>query len=109
MTMSGTKKTVPKTDDDWAALRIGAATVVEAGNLLMIDGRAQDRRGWMAAARRLSAAGEVVLKAVDAKDSEAVFAAGTEIDSACEACHDRYAFFDRKPAPPNEAAKPQRR
>ncbi len=97
-TESGTKEIRPRNDEQWATVRTGAATVIEAGNLLMVEGRARDNAGWMQAARRLSAAGQSALKAVDAKDPEAVFSAGTQIDDACEGCHDQYAHFSEKGA-----------
>ena len=38
-TVDGIKTTQPETDDDWRALRRHAITLVEATNLLLIDGR----------------------------------------------------------------------
>jgi mono/diheme cytochrome c family protein len=91
VTQKGTEEIAPKTEEQWAAVRAGAATLTEAGNMLMIEGRAKDNKEWMAAARRLITAAEVALKAANAKNSEAVFASGTEIYNACAACHKRYA------------------
>jgi hypothetical protein len=90
-TQKGTEEIAPKTEEQWAAVRAGAATLTEAGNMLMIEGRAKDNKEWMAAARRLITAAEVALKAANAKNSEAVFASGTDIYNACAACHKRYA------------------
>ena len=36
------------------------------------------------------------LNAIANKDTQAIFDAGSEIDSACEACHIQYAKFDQK-------------
>jgi hypothetical protein len=105
ITLSGTKETAPQTDEQWAAVRNGAAMLVEAGNLLMMEGRARDNKEWMAAARRLSTTAELALKAAEAKNAEAVFNAGGEIYNACKACHDRYANFDQQNAAPEKAAK----
>ena len=95
-TMEGTKEIAPQNDEQWATVRAGAATLVEAGNMLMIEGRARDDGEWMASAKRLSAAGETALRAVDARKPSAVFEAGGQIYNACQACHTRYANFDRK-------------
>jgi hypothetical protein len=96
MSTEGTKEIAPKTEDEWAAVRTGAATLMEAGNMLMLDGRAMDQKVWMASARRLSRAGAVALRAVEAKNAEGVFNAGGEIYNACKSCHDNYAHFDEK-------------
>lgn len=105
MTISGTQETAPQTDEQWAAVRNGAATLVESGNLLMIEGRARDNKEWMAAARRLSAMGAQALKAAEAKNVEALFNAGGDIYNACKACHERYANFDPQNAAPEQAKK----
>ena len=91
MTKKGTEEIQPKTDAQWMAVRSSAATVAEAANLLMLDGRALDKKEWMVAARRLTDTAEKAMKAAEAKDPEAVFAAGGEIYEACRGCHQRYA------------------
>jgi hypothetical protein len=91
VTKKGTEEIRPKTDEQWTAVRGSAATVAEAANLLMLDGRARDKKEWMTAVRRLIDAGEKAMKAAEAKDADAVFATGGEIYEACRACHLRYA------------------
>jgi len=91
ITEQGTKEIAPQTQEEWDAVRNGAAMLMESANLLMMDGRARDQGEWLAAARRLSATAETALKAAEAKNAAAVFAAGGEIYNACSACHRRYA------------------
>ena len=91
VTKKGTEEIRPKTDEQWAAVVSSAATVAEAANLLMLDGRALDKNEWMTAARRLTDTAEKAMKAAEAKDPDAVFAAGGEIYEACRGCHLRYA------------------
>jgi hypothetical protein len=91
ITESGTKEIAPHTDEEWAAVRNGAATLAESGNLLIIEGRARDRNEWLAAVRRLTDAADGALKAAESKNADAVFAAGGRIYDACAACHRRYA------------------
>lgn len=105
ITTDGTKEIAPKTEEEWAAVRTGAATLIEAGNMLMLDGRAMDQKMWMASARRLSAAGAVTLKAAEAKNAEGVFNAGGQIYNACKICHDNYAHFDDKPGAAGDGAQ----
>ena len=102
-TEKGTKEIAPHTDAEWDAVRNAAATLMEAGNLLMIEGRAKDNKEWMAAARRLSDTGNAALKAAQAKNTETLFAEGGNIYKACSACHQKYAPHLQGAAP--EAAK----
>ena len=90
-TEAGTKDIAPENDEQWAAVRNGAAMLMESGNLLMLPGRARDQQQWLANARRLTTTAEAALKAAQAKDKDAVFAAGGDIDNACKSCHQQYA------------------
>jgi hypothetical protein len=90
-TQEGTKEISPQTDEQWTAVRNAAATLSEAGNLLMLPGRARDQEAWVAAARALVRTSEKALKAAEAKDKDAVFAAGGDIYTVCRGCHVQYA------------------
>jgi hypothetical protein len=106
----GEKDRQPRTDEEWDAARHSAITLIEATNLLMMDGRhiapagihtasweldptiAQHRlethreefAGFAAVLRN---AGLQALEAIDARDGPRLFDAGTDIEEACEACH----------------------
>lgn len=99
ITETGTREIAPHTDAEWDAVRNAAATVMEAGNLLMIEGRAKDNKAWMAAARRLSDAANQAIKAAQAKNTEALFTEGGNIYKACSACHAQYAAHLQGAAP----------
>ena len=102
----------PKTDEDWAEVRRHALVVSEAPNLLMMHNRPvappgapslapgveltpeeirslidKNPAGWFLFAQQLQEAMKPALAAIDAKDSEALFAAGEKIDTTCENCH----------------------
>jgi cytochrome c556 len=102
----------PKSDADWAAVRERAILLAEAGNLLMVPGRhiagpndksnnpgselepsqmealvTKDRAGFAKKAQELIDASMIALKAIDARNAEALSNAGGEIDAACESCH----------------------
>jgi hypothetical protein len=94
----GTTEIYPRTDAQWEAVRNSAATLVEAGNLLMIEGRAKEGNQWMEYSKRLSRTAEIALKATQDKNKDALFDAGGKIYNACKACHDKYADFDNQPA-----------
>jgi hypothetical protein len=90
-TEQDTKEIAPQTQEQWDAVRNGAAMLVESSNLLMMQTRARDQGEWIAAARRLAETAEKALNAAESKNAAAVFAAGGEIYDACSACHRRYA------------------
>lgn len=112
---SGIQTTQPETDEDWLTLRRHAITLVEASNLLLMDGRAvaapesrselpgidlepdeieallaADRTTWSALVSKLHESGIQVLNAVDTQDVDALLVAGDRLDLACENCHGTY-------------------
>ncbi|HEV8331264.1 MAG TPA: hypothetical protein VGQ22_07595 [Steroidobacteraceae bacterium] len=89
-TEKGTEEKHPQTDEEWAVFRNAAATLIESGNLLMLDGRAVDNDQWMATSRGMADAAATVLEAAEAKDVEAYFDAGGALYEACTACHSKY-------------------
>jgi hypothetical protein len=90
-TEAGTKEVAPQTDEQWAAVRNASATLIESANMLMIEGRARDQKDWIGGARGLIRTASAALKAAEAKDKDAVFAAGGEIYTVCRGCHQLYA------------------
>lgn len=94
VTAEGEQKTAPKTDEEWTVVRNSAATVIECGNLLMMDGRARDQGEWMKRVQELMRTANEVLQAIDAKDAEALFTAGSDMYLACSACHAQYIFSE---------------
>ena len=112
---------VPTTDADWADVRKNARLIVEAGNLLMIEGRhvapasaksehpgvelepaemdalvAKNRTKWMLAAQGIAEAGLTALKAIDKKDVMGLSDAGGDLDEACETCHTQFWYPNEK-------------
>jgi hypothetical protein len=79
----------PQTDEEWLAVRNAAISVTEAGNLLMIPPRGQDK-GWMDASVKLIEQGERMIAAVDRKDAKAVFDVGSDLYDSCVNCHMHY-------------------
>ena len=118
----------PETDGDWTRLRRQAVLLAESANLLLVEGRrvaapesrsdlpgidlhpdaieellAEDWVSWAEAARGLGETSVLVLDAVDARDVDALLAAGAELDFACERCHAQYWYpghADPRPAAP---------
>jgi hypothetical protein len=116
-TKNGTVETVPKTDEDWQKLRIGATTIAEGVYLLKIprpfappgDENAstgpeatelspaqikakleRDPVLWNAKIEALRNVGKEVLEIVKKKDTAALWDASYDLDQACESCHLQY-------------------
>jgi hypothetical protein len=114
-TQEGTEDRRPKTDEEWNNVRHHAMIVAEATNLLIMPGRRmarpgersdnpevelhpeeiealinQDRKVWIDFAHGLNDELAVALKAIEAKDVQALFDVGEAIDEACEHCHRHY-------------------
>lgn len=105
ITEKGENHKAPKTDEEWAAVRNAAATLVEARNLLVVPGRTRDDAHWAAAAKRMADAADIALKAAEAKNVDALFDSGATIYNACSACHARYRVGEPADAPAGQAKK----
>jgi cytochrome c553 len=97
-TKKGTTEIYPQTDAQWEAVRNSAAALVEAGNILTLEGRAKDNKQWVEYSKQLSKASAGALKAAQDKNKDALFDAGGDIYNACKSCHDKYANFDKQPS-----------
>src|SRR5580693_5488237 len=80
----------PKTAAEWATLQNNALNLAEAGNLLLIPGRAKDKGEWEKNAKALADTGSQAFKAANKKDAMALEMIGDKIDGVCEACHAIY-------------------
>jgi cytochrome c556 len=126
----GITEKAPKTDEEWEEVRRHAFVLLEAPNLLTMEGRKvaqphersknpqvelqpediqklidDDRTSFVRRARKLQDAAEMALKAIEAKDKDALFHSIESIDKACENCHLHYWYPNDQRA--QEAAKEQ--
>lgn len=90
ITAQGIEEIQPQTDEEWIAVRNAAIVVGEAGNLLMLERRAEDNDDWMLWALDLVDAGKAAMIAAESRDPEAVFDAGGQLYEACLGCHESY-------------------
>ena len=125
---NGIREKAPKTNEEWEEVRRRALVLLEAPNLLVMEGRKvaqsgeratnpnvelqpeqiqklvdDDRPAFIRRAKRLQDAGAMALKAISAKDKDALFSAIDKIDKACENCHLHYWYPNDKRA--QQAAK----
>jgi len=88
---TGEHDLAPTTDEGWLATQSAAATVAEAGNLLLTPqfaaGRGED---WKQFAKSLVEIGIKAEKAVVDRDAAALMAVGATMDDVCDACHEVY-------------------
>jgi len=127
---NGITEKAPQTDEEWKQVRRHSVVLLEAPNLLVMEGRrvAQphersenpqielqpediqklidaDRPSFIGRARKLQEAAEAALKAIERKDKTGLFHAIESIDRACENCHLRYWYPNDQRA--RQAAKEQ--
>ncbi len=89
--VKGANDLTPKDDANWKISLDSAAQLVEAGNLLQMEGRARDPNGpWMKYAIQLTNAGLAGMAATQARNHDKTFDAGSAIYDACYGCHGRY-------------------
>lgn len=116
-TKEGTVERVPKTDEDWDRIRIGAVTLAEGVYLLKIprpfapEGDENNSAGpdatelspaqikakleadpvlWNAKIEALRNVGLEVMEIVKKKKVDELWDAGDNLDRACESCHIQY-------------------
>jgi hypothetical protein len=113
----GTRDLEPRTDEEWAAVRRNAVSLLESTNLLLIPGRhvapagaqtlkaedaepgselppaeiekrlTQNWATWTAMAHTLHDSASEALKAIDKKDAAGLERNGGDLDAVCESCH----------------------
>jgi hypothetical protein len=91
ITAEGTFEKAPSSDDEWAGVRAGAIQLAEAGNLLMLPSRSGGSGEWIAQSRAMIDASNRALRAIDAKDKDALFTIGGDVYDVCTNCHKQFA------------------
>ncbi len=124
ITKDGTVDVAPRTDEDWDRVRIGAVALAEGSYLLKIrrpfapPGDENNSQGpeavelspaaisakvdrdpveWNARIEALRNVGLEVLDIVKRRDADALWGAGEDLDTACEACHRSYWYPGETP------------
>jgi hypothetical protein len=80
----------PTDDAGWAAVRSQAAMIVEAGNAMMLPGRAIEEGAWRTYSQAMSTVGLTAMRAAQDQNEEDLFQAGAQLYSVCTACHQAY-------------------
>jgi hypothetical protein len=80
----------PRTDEEWAVVGAGAASLIESANLLLMGNRPVDQDDWVKMTKAMADAGQTALKAANDKSPEGILAAGETINKTCDDCHQKY-------------------
>jgi hypothetical protein len=87
-TLEGTKDLSPTTNEGWEQLENSAAILIEAGNMLQLQGRSRDPEGeWYRYAQELTTRAVAAKAAAEKHDKAAVYAEGANLFQVCEGCH----------------------
>jgi hypothetical protein len=90
-TAKGTRSLAPTTEEGWEKLENGAATLIEAGNLLQLPGRPRAPiADWNRFAQQLTAVSVAGKAAAEKHDEKGVYEQGAKIYQVCTACHEEY-------------------
>jgi hypothetical protein len=90
ITAAGVDERAPKTDEEWEAVGISAAALIEGGNLLLMGNRVLDHGDWVKLTNDMINGGKEALRAVEARSADGVMASGEPINNSCDACHEKY-------------------
>ncbi len=120
ITAAGVVETIPRTNEDWYAVRRHALILAESANLLRVPGRRvapvtpipslvdeppapedlppeqiqilidRDRAKFARLSQALIDAAVLAIRAADAKNVDRLSEAGDVLDRACESCHSEY-------------------
>jgi hypothetical protein len=86
----GVKETRPRNDREWANVAGNAAALIEASELLKMEGRAKDQGDWVMISTAMGTAAAETRAAAQKKDPEAILVAGEKLNNSCDNCHRKY-------------------
>ena len=90
VTVDGIEEVAPANADEWALVAAHAASLAEAGNLLLLPAHAVDNAEWVTITREFQDAAMLAVKAAEGQDKDAFLDAGSALNETCDKCHERY-------------------
>jgi len=97
---TGEHSLFPKNDEEWEDAESGARTLAEVTNTLLVPGRRVPEADWDNAVIAVRTVALKAAAAAEKHDEKSWFAAGSELDEACDSCHIKYdpSFKSKKPS-----------
>jgi hypothetical protein len=86
----GSHVLTPTTPEGWAAADNAMAIVAEAGNMMMLPGRAKDDGDWIKFSKAMSDQALLARAATRAKNGDKMFETGAALYETCQGCHQKY-------------------
>jgi hypothetical protein len=86
----GVKETRPRNDREWQRVAGNAAVLIEAAQLLQMEGRTREGEDWPMIAKAMGDAATQVRAAAQKKDPEGILAAGEQLNNSCDNCHRKF-------------------
>jgi hypothetical protein len=93
VTEAGERSLYPADDnkEGWDVLVSGASIVMEAGNMLQLEGRVREPAAdWNRYAQLLTQRAKEAREAAESKDHDRIFEAGGKMYEVCVACHEQF-------------------
>jgi len=86
----GIHETRPKNDREWANVAGNAAALIEASELLKMEGRARDQADWVTISTAMGTAAAEIRAAAQKQDAEGILGGGERLNNSCDNCHRKY-------------------
>ena len=97
---------MPQNEKEWNTYEANMLMLAEAGNLLMMPGRAKDNDRWMRDARLLTDAATLAYNAAKKRDVAGLEQLNDQMYNACVVCHQDYRPNYRTRVPDPEGLAP---
>jgi hypothetical protein len=86
----GVTETRPRNDREWQRVAGNAAALIEASELLKMEGRAKDQDDWVMIATAMGAAAAETRDAAQKQDVQGILNSGEKLNNSCDNCHRKY-------------------
>ena len=80
----GIHETRPKNDREWANVAGNAAALIEASELLKMEGRARDQADWVTISTAMGTAAAEIRAAAQKQDAEGILGGGERLNNSCD-------------------------
>jgi hypothetical protein len=86
----GINETRPKNDREWQNVAGNAAALIEASEMLKMEGRRKDEADWVTISTAMGTAAAELRAAAQKQDAEGILNGGERLNNSCDNCHRKY-------------------